>query len=289
MEGFEKLVICAQNGDRDAYDRIVRHFQDFAVACGVSALGDFHYAEDAAQEAFLEAFACLPQLREPQAFPGWLRRIVFKHCDRITRKRYVQEVSWEAISEEVSGEQDPHKMLEQQEAARRIQEAIAWLPEHEREVTLLFYMAQHSQAEIAAFLSVPVTTVKKRLHTARKRLKEKVIDMTQENWEEQRPSRNTDFAERVKVFTPQFSQMIDEGQSLVRSLATLAEREPHTDLRRIIAQVQTDLTGDGRKGTTLSEALASHPEAFSQRYVEAIRQGEINGNLKDVLEQLAAR
>ena len=58
---------------------LVRRFQDMAVAYGYSLLRDWQAAEDASQEAFLEAFRDLPKLRQPEAFPGWFRRIVFKH------------------------------------------------------------------------------------------------------------------------------------------------------------------------------------------------------------------
>jgi RNA polymerase sigma-70 factor (ECF subfamily) len=53
----------------------------------LALLGDSHLAEDVAQEAFVEAYRKLSALREPRAFAGWLRKIVLKHCDRITRKR----------------------------------------------------------------------------------------------------------------------------------------------------------------------------------------------------------
>ena len=64
------LVVRAQTGDRTAYDGIVRRFQDMAVGYASSLLGDFHLAEDAAQEAFVGAWTELPRLREPEAFPG---------------------------------------------------------------------------------------------------------------------------------------------------------------------------------------------------------------------------
>ena len=57
-----------------------------AVGYAYAHLDDFHLAEDTAQEAFLEAHACLPTLRKAAAFPTWLRRIVFKQCDRFTRR-----------------------------------------------------------------------------------------------------------------------------------------------------------------------------------------------------------
>ena len=58
-----------------------------------SLLRDAHLAEDAAQEAFVDAYRHLDDLRTPAAFPGWFRRVVFKHCDRITRGRRVPGVT----------------------------------------------------------------------------------------------------------------------------------------------------------------------------------------------------
>src|SRR5215475_7985308 len=70
-----------------AFGEIVRRFQDFAFACAYAMLGDFHLAEDAAQEAFLSAWRNLDQLRKPEAFPGWFKRIIFTQCSRLTRGR----------------------------------------------------------------------------------------------------------------------------------------------------------------------------------------------------------
>src|SRR3712207_4906414 len=86
------IVARAQSGDLEAYSAIVRQFQDMAVGYGYSVLGDWHLAEDAAQEAFVSAYHGLSQLREPGAFPGWFRTVVFKHCHRLVRNKRVATV-----------------------------------------------------------------------------------------------------------------------------------------------------------------------------------------------------
>ena len=73
MEELGSLISRAQAGDLDAYGRIVRQFQDMAVGYAYSILGDFHLAEDAAQEAFIEAYPILSRVYGPVAFPGWFR------------------------------------------------------------------------------------------------------------------------------------------------------------------------------------------------------------------------
>jgi DNA-directed RNA polymerase specialized sigma24 family protein len=76
-ERVAPLARAARAGDGHAFAALVRAYQDIAVAYATSLLGDYHLAEDAAQEAYAEAHPALPALREPAAFPAWLRTIVF--------------------------------------------------------------------------------------------------------------------------------------------------------------------------------------------------------------------
>ena len=71
MEKLTTVIVHAQAGDLGAYGTIVRRFQDMAVGYAYAVLGDFHLAEDAAQEAFIEAYLGLSKLREPAAFSSW--------------------------------------------------------------------------------------------------------------------------------------------------------------------------------------------------------------------------
>ena len=184
MEELRCLVAKACLGDLDTFEQIVRRFQDMAYGYAYSILGDFHLAEDAAQEAFIEVYRRLGQLRNAEAFPGWFRRIVFKHCDRLTRSRRVSTMSVEAAAGMISGETSPDKVLEEREVKDKVLEAIRALPAEERTVTTLFYVNGYSQNEIAGFLEAPITTVKGRLHASRKRLKERMMNMVKETLKE---------------------------------------------------------------------------------------------------------
>ena len=183
-----------------AFGEVVRRFQDLAFACAYAVLGDFHLAEDAAQEAFVVAWRHLDQLRAPAAFPGWLKRIVLTQCNRLTRGKRLDTVALDAVGDLPAADPDPAAAYEARERQARVLAAIQDLPEHERMVTLLFYIGDYSQAEIAAFLDAPLTTVKKRLFSARQRLRERMLDMVRETLRERRPSRNEQFAETVALF-----------------------------------------------------------------------------------------
>lgn len=85
---MQELVAAAQAGGAAAFTELVLRFRNMAYGYATSLLRDRHLAEDAAQEAFIDAYRKLGQLREPAAFPGWFRRVVFKQCDRIARSTW---------------------------------------------------------------------------------------------------------------------------------------------------------------------------------------------------------
>ncbi len=119
----------------------------------------------------LEAFVHLPQLKEPSAFPGWFRQIVFRQCTRVLRQATVQCTSLEAVSDGLLAESNPEEIAVQEEVQAYVRSAVASLPQHERLVTVLFYGCRYSYNEVSAFLKIPLTTVKKRLYSARRKLK----------------------------------------------------------------------------------------------------------------------
>ncbi|MEZ4727445.1 MAG: sigma-70 family RNA polymerase sigma factor [Caldilineaceae bacterium] len=199
MDSLQQWIRDAQAGDLAAFGELVRRFQDMAVGYAYTILHDAQLAEDAAQEALMEAHRALPQLREPNAFPAWLRRIVFKQCDRLTRGKQVHTVELTDALAVIAAEQ-PEVRIEVDEIHNELHRAIQGLPNEERTVLTLFYMSDYSHKQIAAFLELPPATVNNRLRRARKRLQERMMEMVQANLHEQRPSRNDDFAARVLRF-----------------------------------------------------------------------------------------
>ena len=100
-----------------------------AVGYARACLGDFHQAEDVAQEAFLQAYQELDALRAPAAFPGWFRRIVHKHCDRILRSR----PEGRPLAEDAATESaDPSGLLLAKERGLQLETAMAGLTTPER-------------------------------------------------------------------------------------------------------------------------------------------------------------
>ena len=171
MRELPELVEAAQAGDSEAYDTLVQRFQQMAYATAYRYLGDHHLAQDVVQEAVLEAFVHLHQLKEPGAFAGWFRQIVFRQCTRALRQPTMPYTSLEAISDSLLAENNPEDIAVREEVLAYVRRAVASLPQHERLVTVLFYGWHYSYSEVSAFLNIPLTTVKKRLYSARQKLK----------------------------------------------------------------------------------------------------------------------
>ncbi|MBV7330208.1 sigma-70 family RNA polymerase sigma factor [Chloroflexi bacterium TSY] len=184
MDELEIWLIRARSGDQAAFESVVRYFQDMAVGYSYALLGDHHLAEDAAQEAFINAYCDLRSLRDLAAFPGWFRRIVFKHADRLRRGKRVSAVSLSQIDNTSAARQpssrlsDPVRYVEAVEGQNRITDAINTLPDTQREVLILFYIGNYAQQEISTFLDLPVSTVRMRLYHARQRLKKRILSTT---------------------------------------------------------------------------------------------------------------
>lgn len=183
MQDVATLVMQARAAelDRDkrhaAFGELVNRFQNMAYHLAYGVLEDAYLAQDAAQEAFVAAYQSLEQLRDPQAFPGWLKQIVVTQCHRLLRTKQVATSGLELTADLPLLALEPGTAVEQLELQNNVLEAIQTLPETEREVTKMFYLNGYSQQEIAGRLEIPVTTVKKRLQYARERLRGILLTM----------------------------------------------------------------------------------------------------------------
>lgn len=161
---------------REAFGELVQRFQDAAYSWAFRLLGDGHLAQDATQEAFVTAYQQLSQLREPDAFGGWLRKIVVSQAHRLRRgqRPAASDAMEKVVETAVDG---PAAAVERIELKDKVLAAIQALPEHEQVVTKMFYLNGYSQQEIARMLELPLTTVKKRLQYAREHLKQIMVAM----------------------------------------------------------------------------------------------------------------
>jgi RNA polymerase sigma factor (sigma-70 family) len=175
MENYAYYVERAKS-DPFAFDILVENFQKMVYAQTYRILDDNVLAEDAAQDTFITAYQQLHQLRDPQAFPGWLRAIARSQCTRLLRRENtaLEPLDLELYADSITVEE----IIEEDEQQRSVSDAISRLPESQRDITERFYLQEQSQQEIATDLALPLTTVKKRLQYAREHLRQFFIELS---------------------------------------------------------------------------------------------------------------
>lgn len=177
-----------------AFDAIVRHYQDAVFGVALTRVRDFHAAEEITQEVLIEAFERLSTLKDPARLGAWLRSITVHHCiDSFRKKRFHVDVDETPDLE--SDQPEPDAELEGKQVREQVMTAIGQLGKAEQETTLLFYINGYSQNEVATMQAVPLGTVKRRLHDARKKLKESMMPVVENVLKESKPKE--DFSKRV--------------------------------------------------------------------------------------------
>lgn len=166
------LVRRAQRGDRDAFGELVEQFQRTVHAICLRRLGNPSEALELTQEVFLHVLRRVDQLREPERFAGWLRQIAVRMAiNRATRRDALPGADNGVLESAPGRAVDPVTALISRERAQRLHEGLARLKPLDRETLIAFYINGQSLAEMAARLDAPLGTLKRRLHTARKRLR----------------------------------------------------------------------------------------------------------------------
>lgn len=176
--GEEELVVYALLGSLEAFDELVRRFRPAVVLVANQVLPSRSAAEDVAQEAFLLAFKALPQLKDRAKFAGWLCAIA-RHRARRIALREQQCVPFEPskldrllLMHSRALAAKPEIEWERQHERDCVLEALERLPSDFRVVLHLQHYEEWAVGRIAAFLSLPITTVKWRLHRGRHLLRE---------------------------------------------------------------------------------------------------------------------
>jgi RNA polymerase sigma-70 factor (ECF subfamily) len=186
-----QLVERVLNGQRDSFDVLIGRYQKQAVAVSYRLLGNTHDALEVTQDAFVKAYTSLATLQKPEAFGGWLMRIVSNLSLNFRRSRKTRAQlplddllgPADGASTDAGGSEwmarsgDPVRRLESEEMGRRLQTALAQLPEKQRLAIVMFTIEEMSQKQVAEALHCSVEAVKWHVFQGRKKLKEMLKDV----------------------------------------------------------------------------------------------------------------
>lgn len=172
------LVVRAQDGDAEAFGELFNQFYSKVYGIVMQRLRNTAEADEVTQEVFLRAFRKLDQLNEPAAFGGWLCQI----AARLTINRAVRrppETAFEPASFDVLHDdpESPDADLLQLEDAQQLRDGLDRLGDLDRSTLVAFYFDGQSLKEMSIRFDSPVGTIKRRLHTARHRLRDALTSL----------------------------------------------------------------------------------------------------------------
>jgi len=160
-----ELVARAQHGDRDAFSALADGAATRLYATARLILRHPDRAEDAVQDALVEAWRDIRGLRDPDRLDAWLHRVLVRACYRQLRgerRRRVTEVAMPAIDDPAPVPDAARAVADQDELER----AFRRLTPDQRAILALVYYADLSLADVSLALGIPVGTAKSRLNRA---------------------------------------------------------------------------------------------------------------------------
>lgn len=164
-------------GDHPLFELIMRRYNRRLFRCTRGILNDDGLAQDAMQEAYLNAFRHLQQFRGPDGFGAWLLRITTRAAIRIGRRESTMKlVNPELDPDQLQADDNtgPERVTIDGEFVHRVESAIDRLPRDFRVVFMLRELEGMSIEQTAAILGINPATVKTRLHRAKSMLRERV-------------------------------------------------------------------------------------------------------------------
>jgi len=172
MNALADLVVAAQAGNVEAYGRLVQATQTMAYAVARSVVRDSATAQDAVQQAYLQAFRRLGDLQDAATFPGWLRRIVVTTALNMRRARRrtflcLDDVPNVPILDEAETQWSDAQRL-------RLSNALLTLTPEERQLCDRRYHGRWSTARLAANAGVEDAVMRKRLQRIRDKLRKEM-------------------------------------------------------------------------------------------------------------------
>ena len=167
MNGIDlnKWVNEARQGQEAAWNFLYNYFHPHLYATALNIHGNTPAAKDAVQDSFMIAFLQLNKLKDPLAFPAWIKKILINNCYRAIKKvKNAEKRDLLADEKDISFEIKQDELYNK----HKLFETLAQLPEVLKATVLLRYFSRHnSYEEIATILSVPVGTIRSRLNKAK--------------------------------------------------------------------------------------------------------------------------
>ncbi|HEY5500874.1 MAG TPA: RNA polymerase sigma factor [Candidatus Humimicrobiaceae bacterium] len=177
----EILVAKSKNGDKAAFEILVKRYSKYVYTTAFFMIRDNHEAEDISQEVFVKVYLAIGGFRGLSSFKTWLRKLTVNTCIdkiRLKAKTSDKKVSLDSMIEDgkeillYEFNQNVEKFFQDKETLKDVLKIIVNLDESYRIPLILRDLQDYSYIEIAEILKKPVGTIKTNIHRARKIIKD---------------------------------------------------------------------------------------------------------------------
>lgn len=178
MSPFElqQCVRSAQGGNREAFDDLAAAFLGVIYKTARAVLQNSSEIDDLVQEVLLKTWQTLGQLREPERFAGWLRTTTRNLALNFrARRKCLGSIDQEMLGSVPADSPAPLDRMVQGEVAALVRRNVETLGELHRTAIDAFYWDEDSIEEISVREEAPRGTIRRRLHDARKRLGDRLV------------------------------------------------------------------------------------------------------------------
>ncbi len=166
------LIEQAQAGNRDAFGQLVDRFHSAVYAVALARLRNVNEALELTQEVFVHAMTRIDQLRDPHCFLGWLRQITVRMAiNRLVRRPPFESAEPIVLQNAPAPASTPLEEMVRDEQKEELLESLARLKPIDRATLTAFYLRGQSLKQMSREFETPIGTIKRRLHTARQRLR----------------------------------------------------------------------------------------------------------------------
>lgn len=171
----EALIHLAKKNHPGVIEIIVNRHKKMVFNLAYRLLGNYHVAEEAAQDTFVKAFQSIDSFRSDSKFTTWLYRICYNTCITYKRKKNLDFSDLTVSNENSLIEQSQNVTMEQKDRSLFIGKALKKLEPDDAAIVNLFYVEEMPTNEIANIVGISEGNVRIKLHRARKKLKEELI------------------------------------------------------------------------------------------------------------------
>ena len=177
----DELIQRISKKEQTAFEQLVKRYQSMVLNICYGLLGDYHQAEETAQDVFVQVYKKSGSFRHESKISTWIYRIAvnlsLNSIRRNKRLMWIKNIGFSPLDESQAEKipigvqiDEPAALLEQKESMQILRKAVNCLPEKQKTTFILNQFEGLSAEEISKILKVPLNTVEVRIHRAKRKL-----------------------------------------------------------------------------------------------------------------------